>query len=275
MNPSSFASACENYGVSWLWASASPYPSSMPTSSNAPASVTATSLPRRRLQPRLPAEDRPGHRLRIYEQLRSGEIEIEARRSPSALVVLPQGPQDRQPPRRRNPPRRLSAGPPLACLPKDTAMKPLVIRGAQMSPIVTQKLMLFFPRCSAKSPSSTTSSRTITLSSTSTALKVTPEEEGYLVLDVTGTEEDIAGDGLRPHLPTSRSTPPAAASSATTNAVRTAARAWPSARPARCISPVPPHAKSRTARPSASNASSASRSARSAHVRRPSDQTGR
>ena len=62
-----------------------------------------------------------------------------------------------------------------------------------MSPIYTQNLMLFFPRCECEKPIIYHLVKDHNLIVNVYRAKVTPEEEGYLVLDVTGTEEDIAG----------------------------------------------------------------------------------
>ena len=60
-----------------------------------------------------------------------------------------------------------------------------------MSTTVTQKLMLFFPRCECEKPIIYHLVKDYNLVVNVFRAKVTPEEEGYLVLDVTGTEEDI------------------------------------------------------------------------------------
>jgi ferredoxin len=60
-----------------------------------------------------------------------------------------------------------------------------------MSPTVTKKLMLFFPRCECEKPIIYHLVKDYNLIVNVYRAKVTPEEEGYLVLDVTGTEEDI------------------------------------------------------------------------------------
>jgi ferredoxin len=61
-----------------------------------------------------------------------------------------------------------------------------------MSRTVTKKLMLFFPRCECEKPIIYHLVKDHNLIVNVYRAKVTPEEEGYLVLDVTGTEEDIA-----------------------------------------------------------------------------------
>ena len=61
-----------------------------------------------------------------------------------------------------------------------------------MSQTATQKLMLFFPRCECEKPIIYHLVKDHNLVVNIYRAKVTPEEEGYLVLDVTGTEEDIA-----------------------------------------------------------------------------------
>jgi ferredoxin len=60
-----------------------------------------------------------------------------------------------------------------------------------MSEPVTKKLMLFFPRCECEKPIIYHLVKDHNLVVNVYRAKVTPEEEGYLVLDVTGTEADI------------------------------------------------------------------------------------
>jgi ferredoxin len=60
-----------------------------------------------------------------------------------------------------------------------------------MSETITKKLMLFFPRCECEKPIIYHLVKDYNLIVNVYRAKVTPEEEGYLVLDVTGTEEDI------------------------------------------------------------------------------------
>lgn len=60
-----------------------------------------------------------------------------------------------------------------------------------MSETITQKLMLFFPRCECEKPIIYHLVKDHNLIVNVFRARVTPEEEGYLVLDVTGTEEDI------------------------------------------------------------------------------------
>jgi ferredoxin len=62
-----------------------------------------------------------------------------------------------------------------------------------MSQTVTKKLMLFFPKCECEKPIVYHLVKDHNLVVNIFRAKVTPEEEGYLVLDVTGTEQDIAG----------------------------------------------------------------------------------
>jgi L-aspartate semialdehyde sulfurtransferase ferredoxin len=61
-----------------------------------------------------------------------------------------------------------------------------------MSATVTQKLMLFFPRCECEKPIIYHLVKDYNLVVNVFRAKVTPDEEGYLLLDVTGTEADIA-----------------------------------------------------------------------------------
>jgi len=61
-----------------------------------------------------------------------------------------------------------------------------------MTATVTKKLMLAFPRCETEKPIIYHLVRDHNLVVNVFRAKVTPEEEGYLVLDVTGTEEEIA-----------------------------------------------------------------------------------
>jgi ferredoxin len=60
-----------------------------------------------------------------------------------------------------------------------------------MSGTVTRKLMLFFPKCECEKPIVYHLVKDYDLVINIFRAKVTPEEEGYLVLDVTGTEENI------------------------------------------------------------------------------------
>lgn len=60
-----------------------------------------------------------------------------------------------------------------------------------MTATVTQKLLLWFPKCECEKPIIYHLVRDHNLVVNVFRAKVTPEEEGYLVLDVTGTEEDI------------------------------------------------------------------------------------
>jgi len=60
-----------------------------------------------------------------------------------------------------------------------------------MSDTVTRKLMLFFPKCECEKPIIYHLVKDYDLVVNVFRAKVTPEEEGYLVLDVTGSEENI------------------------------------------------------------------------------------
>ncbi len=60
-----------------------------------------------------------------------------------------------------------------------------------MSETVTKKMMLYFPKCEVETPIIYYLVKDHDLMVNVFRAKVTPEEEGYLVLDVTGTEEDI------------------------------------------------------------------------------------
>ncbi len=60
-----------------------------------------------------------------------------------------------------------------------------------MSETVTKKLMLFFPRYDSEAPIIYHLVKDYNLVVNVYRAKVTPEEEGYLVLDVSGREEDI------------------------------------------------------------------------------------
>jgi len=60
-----------------------------------------------------------------------------------------------------------------------------------MSQTVTKKLMLFFPKCECEKPIIYHLVKDHNLIVNVFRAKVTPEEEGYLALDVTGTEDDI------------------------------------------------------------------------------------
>jgi len=60
-----------------------------------------------------------------------------------------------------------------------------------MSAAITRKMMLFFPKCECEKPILYQLVKDYNLIVNVFRAKVTPEEQGYLVLDVTGTEEDI------------------------------------------------------------------------------------
>ena len=60
-----------------------------------------------------------------------------------------------------------------------------------MAEAVTKKLMLFFPRCECEKPIIYHLVKNHNLVVNVLRAKVTPEEQGYLVLDVTGSEEQI------------------------------------------------------------------------------------
>ena len=60
-----------------------------------------------------------------------------------------------------------------------------------MTETVTKKLMLFFPKCECEKPIIYHLVKDYNLVVNVFRAKVTPEEEGYLVLDVTGTQADI------------------------------------------------------------------------------------
>jgi len=60
-----------------------------------------------------------------------------------------------------------------------------------MTATVTKKLMLFFPECECEKPIVYHLVKDYNLVVNIFRAKVTPKEEGYLVLDVTGSEEDI------------------------------------------------------------------------------------
>ena len=60
-----------------------------------------------------------------------------------------------------------------------------------MSEPVTHKLMLHFPKCECEKPIIYHLVKDYDLVVNVFRAKVTPEEEGFLVLDVTGTQADI------------------------------------------------------------------------------------
>ena len=60
-----------------------------------------------------------------------------------------------------------------------------------MSEPITKKLMLYFPKCECEKPIIYHLVKDYDLVVNVFRAKVTPEEEGYLVLDVTGTEAQI------------------------------------------------------------------------------------
>jgi L-aspartate semialdehyde sulfurtransferase ferredoxin len=59
------------------------------------------------------------------------------------------------------------------------------------SAAVTKKLLLYFPRCEAEKPIVSQMVKEYDLMVSIFRARVTPEEDGYLVLDVTGTAENI------------------------------------------------------------------------------------
>ena len=61
-----------------------------------------------------------------------------------------------------------------------------------MTATVTRKMMLYFPKCECEKPIIYHLVKDYGLIVNVFRAKVTPEEEGYLVLDVTGTEDEIA-----------------------------------------------------------------------------------
>ena len=60
-----------------------------------------------------------------------------------------------------------------------------------MTTTVTKKLMLWFPKCECEKPIVYHLVRDYDLLVNVFRARVTPEEEGYLALDVTGTEANI------------------------------------------------------------------------------------
>jgi ferredoxin len=60
-----------------------------------------------------------------------------------------------------------------------------------MTETITKKWMLFFPKCECEKPIVYHLVKDHNLVVNIFRAKVTPEEEGYLVLDVTGTEQEI------------------------------------------------------------------------------------
>jgi len=60
-----------------------------------------------------------------------------------------------------------------------------------MNETVTKKLMLYFPKCECEKPIIYHLVKDHNLIVNGFRARVTPEEEGFLVLDVTGTEEQI------------------------------------------------------------------------------------
>ncbi|MFC1462979.1 4Fe-4S binding protein [Verrucomicrobiota bacterium] len=60
-----------------------------------------------------------------------------------------------------------------------------------MADTITKKLMLFFPKCECEKPIICHLVRDYDLTVNVFRAKVTPDEEGYLVLDVMGTEKQI------------------------------------------------------------------------------------
>lgn len=60
-----------------------------------------------------------------------------------------------------------------------------------MNEMITRKLMLYFPKCECEKPIIYHLVKDYGLIVNVFRAKVTPEEEGFLVLDVTGTEQQI------------------------------------------------------------------------------------
>ncbi|WP_319563234.1 4Fe-4S binding protein [Marispirochaeta sp.] len=58
--------------------------------------------------------------------------------------------------------------------------------------MTTKRLMLYFPRCETEKPIVYHLVKDYNLIINIFRAKVTPDEEGFLVLDLTGTDEDIA-----------------------------------------------------------------------------------
>lgn len=57
--------------------------------------------------------------------------------------------------------------------------------------MITKKLLLYFPKCETEKPIVYKLVKDYNLMINIFRAKVTPEEAGYLVLDITGTEEEI------------------------------------------------------------------------------------
>ena len=57
--------------------------------------------------------------------------------------------------------------------------------------MITKKVLLYFPECETEKPIVYRLVKDYNLMINIFRAKVTPEEEGYLVLDITGTDEDI------------------------------------------------------------------------------------
>ncbi|MBN1412537.1 MAG: 4Fe-4S dicluster domain-containing protein [Spirochaetales bacterium] len=57
--------------------------------------------------------------------------------------------------------------------------------------MITKKLMLFFPKCEVEKPIVYHLIKDYNLKINLIRAKITPEEYGYLVMDITGKEEDI------------------------------------------------------------------------------------
>ena len=59
--------------------------------------------------------------------------------------------------------------------------------------MITKRVLLYFPQCETEKPIVYHLVKDFDLEVNIFRAKVTPNEEGYLVLDITGTEESIAG----------------------------------------------------------------------------------
>lgn len=57
--------------------------------------------------------------------------------------------------------------------------------------MITKKILLYFPECETEKPIVYKLVKDYNLMINIFRAKVTPDEEGYLVLDITGTEEDL------------------------------------------------------------------------------------
>ena len=131
-----------------------------------------------------------------YEELKRGEVIMQGKKvEVGSHVLLRHGARDRQPAGRRDPPRATSCCPGLRC---PAARQAVQGAGRRKRRMITKRLLLFFPKSETEKPIVYHLVKDYDLVINIFRAKVTPEEFGYLVLDVSGSDENIArGSGLR------------------------------------------------------------------------------